>query len=205
MRLYRPGFLIRVFYPEAIFRISIHEKVLFITFDDGPHPDTTPLILKILDMYNIKAMFFCKGRASENHSNLIDKIIKSGHQVGNHGYDHLNGWLTPLKSYLDDVDKAAPFTSSIIFRPPYGRLRISQYLKLKEKYKIFFWDIMPYDFDKSMSPSDALRILLKRLRPGSVIVLHEKPGSEFLSYLPHFIEKALDKGYTFDLPEFLTG
>ena len=144
-----------------------------LTFDDGPDPDSTPQLLDILDKHDIKALFFCDGRAAEKYPDLINRMISKGHIIGNHGYNHLNGWKTSLKKYIADVVNAAPYTSSGLFRPPYGRLRFNQYRELKEKYKIVFWDIMPYDFDRSFGSGNSLRVLKKKLRRGSIIVLHD--------------------------------
>lgn len=200
MRLFRPGIFPACFYPEAVFRIKTGEKVLCLTFDDGPDPVSTPLILKILDRRHVNALFFCNGKAAEKYPDIIDAMISSGHLIGNHGYEHLNGWTTSLKCYLNNVTAAAPFTSEKIFRPPYGRLRLNQYRNLKTSYKIMFWDIMPFDFDYSFGKENSLRILVKKIRPGSVIVLHDTPGSSALSILNDFIEFSLDTGYRFILP-----
>ena len=93
--------------------------------------------------------------------------------------------------------KGRDVTSGKFFRPPYGRLRIRQYRILERTMRIVFWDIMPYDFDKKMSPETSYSILSHRARPGSVIVLHDKPESHALVYLDRFIRSSLEKGYTF--------
>jgi len=198
MRLFKPGFFVRLLYPEAFFRIRTTEKLLYLTFDDGPDPGSTPELLKILNKYNIKALFFCSGSAAEKYSDITGKIIGRGHLIGNHGYNHLNGWTTSLIRYIDDVKKAAPLTSSFFFRPPYGRLRISQYLRLKKKYKIIFWDIMPYDFDPAFEGKNSLHILKKKIRPGSIIVFHDTQKSNAPEFIEDFILFALNEGYKFD-------
>jgi peptidoglycan-N-acetylglucosamine deacetylase len=200
MRLFRPGFIAACLYPEAIFRIKTTEKLLYMTFDDGPNPDSTPQLLDILDQYNIKAVFFCDGRAAEKYPYLINQISSKGHVIGNHGYNHLNGWKTSTEKYTADIEKAAPTTSGSLFRPPYGRLRFGQYRKLKKKYRIVFWDIMPYDFDTSFGSENSLKILKSKIRPGSVIVLHDNPNSAANSILKEFIAYAVDEGYRFEIP-----
>jgi peptidoglycan/xylan/chitin deacetylase (PgdA/CDA1 family) len=97
MRLFRPCFIAGWLYPEAIFRIRTTEKLLCLTFDDGPDPGSTPQLLDILDKYNIKSLFFCDGRAAEKYPDLIKRMISRGHIIGNHGYSHLDGWRTSLK------------------------------------------------------------------------------------------------------------
>jgi peptidoglycan-N-acetylglucosamine deacetylase len=201
MRLFRPCFFAGWIYPDAIFRITTIEKLLYLTFDDGPHPDTTHQLLDILDKHNIKALFFCDGRAAEKYPGLINQIKIRGHIIGNHGYNHLNGWTTCLKRYISDVSDAEPYTSSSLFRPPYGHLRFDQYRKLKEKYKIVFWDIMPYDFDKSFGSRNSLRVLKKKIRRGSAIVLHDTKNSTVQDFLDEFINYSMSAGYRFVLPD----
>ncbi len=195
MRLFRPGFIACCLYPEAIFRIKTTEKLLCLTFDDGPNPDSTPQLLDILDQHQIKAVFFCDGRAAEKYPDLINQISSKGHIIGNHSYNHLNGWKTSTEKYVDDIDKAAALTSGSLFRPPYGRLRFEQYRKLKKKYKIVFWDLMPYDFDDSFGAENSLKILKSKIRPGSVIVLHDNPNSVAIKILEEFLTFAVKEGY----------
>jgi peptidoglycan/xylan/chitin deacetylase (PgdA/CDA1 family) len=200
MRLFSPGLFAGWIYPDALFRIRTPEKLLFLTFDDGPDPDSTPYLLDILDKYNIEAVFFCNGRQAEKYPHLMDQIKAGRHLIGNHGYSHLNGWITSMKNYLDDVNKAIPFTSSDLFRPPYGRLRLNQYSKLKKTFKIIFWDIMPYDFDSSFGPDNSLQILRNKIRSGSVIVLHDTSQSAANKIVEEFVAFASNRGFRFDLP-----
>jgi peptidoglycan/xylan/chitin deacetylase (PgdA/CDA1 family) len=204
MRLFRPFFLSDWLYPDALFRIKTTDKLLCLTFDDGPHTESTPVILKILEKHNINAIFFCDGQEAEIHPSLVDQIKSGGHLIGNHGYSHLNGWRTSTQHYVSDIDRSAPLTSSCLFRPPYGRLKISQYLQLKRRYKIVFWDLMPYDFDKSFHPAESYNLLLIKIRPGSVIVLHDQPSSSLIPFLHQFIETANHRGYRFVIPELST-
>ena len=198
MRLFRPCSIAGWLCPDALFRIKTDEKLLYLTFDDGPDPDSTPHLLDILDAHSVKGLFFCDGRAAEKYPDLVNRMISMGHIIGNHGYVHPDGWRTSIKGYVDDVAKAAACTSSVLFRPPYGRIRFAQYSKLKEMYKIVFWDIMPYDFDKSFGSSRSLLILKKKIRPGSIIVLHDTPNSNTLEFIEEFISFARVEGYRFE-------
>jgi peptidoglycan/xylan/chitin deacetylase (PgdA/CDA1 family) len=197
MRLFRPGLLARFLYPEAVFRIKGPEKLLYLTFDDGPDPESTPRLLKILDAANVRAAFFFSGLKVEKHPGLIDIVRKSGHIAGNHGYLHLDGLISPTEKYISNVKKAEDSTSSVFFRPPYGRLRPRQYRALKEKYRIILWDLMPYDFDTSFGARNTLRIMKRKCRPGSVIVLHDTPSSSACQILEEFIKYARTQGYDF--------
>lgn len=202
MRLFRPTFIGSCLYPEALFRIKTTEKILCLTFDDGPDPDSSLQLLEVLNKYKIKALFFCDGRAAEKHPEIIDKIKSKGNIIGNHGYNHLNGCNTPLKEYITDIENAARYTSSTLFRPPYGRLSRSQYRNLQQRYKIVFWDIMAYDFDTSFGKENSLKILKKKIRPGSIIVLHDKVSSCAGIILDEFLAHAVKSGYRFEIPEF---
>jgi peptidoglycan/xylan/chitin deacetylase (PgdA/CDA1 family) len=201
MRFFRPCFTGGWLYPGAIFRMKTEEKLLCLTFDDGPDTASTPQLLDILGKRSIKGIFFCNGRAAEKYPELMNQIIASGHLIGNHGYAHPDGWRTASEKYVADVSKASPMTSATLFRPPYGRLGLKQYRIIKQNYKIVFWDIMPYDFDWNFSSEKSFSILKKLIRPGSIIALHDKPASSALKFLPAFIEFAVENGYRFVLPE----
>jgi peptidoglycan/xylan/chitin deacetylase (PgdA/CDA1 family) len=202
MRLFRPGFLAGCLYPEALFRIKTTDKVLYLTFDDGPDKVSTPQLLDILARYNIRVLFFCNGNAAEKNPELMKLISSRGHLVGNHGYRHLDGWRTNSAKYNEDVRKASAFTSDKIFRPPFGRLSVKQKRILSGSYKIVFWDIMAYDFDVAFAGKECLSVLKRKIRPGSVIVLHDKESSCANAILEEFIMFAQGEGYRFELIDF---
>ncbi len=197
MRFFRPFLLSSWLFPEAVTRIRTSEKLIWLTFDDGPDPDSTPWILEILQSYNIKATFFCTGKSAGDYPELMTGIRMGGHIIGNHGYMHIDGWFTGKEDYIRNAEKAVPFTSGWLFRPPYGRLTPGQYNILSEKFRIILWDLMPYDFDRSFTARDSLNILMDKMRTGSIIVLHDKPDSSSQKYLDEFIGRSLDKGYDF--------
>jgi peptidoglycan/xylan/chitin deacetylase (PgdA/CDA1 family) len=199
MRLFRPFLLAGILYPEALFRIKGTGKTLYLTFDDGPDPVSTLTILKILEKHGIKAVFFCTGSKASEHPDLINAIKASGHVTGNHGYHHISGFSTSAREYVRNAVNAAELTSAELFRPPFGLLKISQYLLLRRKFKIVFWDLMPYDFDMSFGPENCLRVLKKKIRPGSIIVLHDTSQSSSLNILEDFIGFALGGGYKFGI------
>jgi peptidoglycan-N-acetylglucosamine deacetylase len=200
MRLFRPFYLLSWLFPEALFRIRTDSKVLYLSFDDGPDPESTPGILTILDEYNIKAVFFCNGLAAQKYPDLIETLRIKGHVVGNHGYSHYDGWKTATGIYCDDIKRASEFTSATLFRPPYGHLTLSQYATLRKTFKIVFWDIMPYDFDIKFGKERSLFILKRYIRNGSLIVLHDTGKSYSRVFLDDFLKSSLKKGYQFALP-----
>lgn len=174
--------------------------MLCLTFDDGPDPASTPGLLNILDHYQVKAVFFCSGQAAEKFPSLVEKIKEKGHIAGNHGFSHIDGWKTNTEDYCENADHASRFLPGSFFRPPYGRITISQYRKLKKKYRIIFWDLMAYDFDAGFGAAGSLSVLKRKIRRGSVIVLHDKPQSTANSILPEFLDSAISRGYRFVLP-----
>jgi peptidoglycan/xylan/chitin deacetylase (PgdA/CDA1 family) len=200
LRLFRPGIFSRVFYPGALFRFRTCEKILCLTFDDGPDPCSTPEILKILAKREVKALFFCTGRNAESYPRLVQEIIASGHKLGNHGYDHLDGWRSSYDDYFENVVKASAFLPGIFFRPPYGRMKPSQFRRLSKEHTIVMWDLMAYDFDKLFGAGRSLEILRRKIRAGSVIVLHDTPQSTVPDFLDDFLAYCIMRGYRFELP-----
>ncbi len=185
------------------------ERVLYLTFDDGPHPTVTPFVLDLLARYNAKATFFCIGQNVVRYARLYDRICNEGHRVGNHTHRHLNGWKTADRDYLADVKEAATYIDSPLFRPPYGRLRsaqanavpaaLSSSFSAADQGRIVMWDVLSGDFDTRLSGQDCFAICKKRIRPGSIIVMHdsEKAWPRLLVALPLLIEYALAEGYVF--------
>ncbi len=200
MRFFRPWIIVRWLYSDALFRIKTNDKVFCLTFDDGPDPESTPGLLDLLDSYKVRVLFFCSGRAAERYPHLMDEIRKRGHLIGNHGYNHPDGWKTSSGKYFDDIISASELTSDKFFRPPYCHMTLKQYRHLRRSFRIILWDIMPYDFDSDLDPLKSLEILKRKLRPGSLIVLHDAPGSSG-EIARRFLEYASFGGYRYVLPE----
>lgn len=200
MRLARPFFLAPILFREALFRIDTTEKILCLTFDDGPDRYTTLPILEILERSGIRAVFFCTGTMAETQPEVIGRIKSAGHIIGNHGYEHLSGFRTPADLYTDNVQAASGLTSSKIFRPPYGQITPTQYSILSRSYRIVFWDVMVYDFDPEFDYIRSLKMLKTSIRPGSIIVLHDKERSTAQLFLEDFIKFAKSEGYRFEIP-----
>jgi peptidoglycan-N-acetylglucosamine deacetylase len=197
IRFVRQPLPAKLLYPEALYKIPGPGKRLGLTFDDGPDPSSTPLILDILAKNSIKATFFCTGENVTNNPGLFARIATEGHVVGNHGYYHQDGRLTPVRKYCANAFRGRDITCSNLFRPPYGRLRLRQFKIIERKAKIVFWDMMPYDFDLKLSPEKILSIMKRNLRPGSIIVLHDNSVSKAPLVLQKFIDFARLLGYEF--------
>ncbi|MFM2207973.1 MAG: hypothetical protein RL213_1948 [Bacteroidota bacterium] len=175
------------------------EKVLYLTFDDGPIPEVTPWVLEQLDHFGAKATFFCIGNNVRKHRNVYQRILQSGHSVGNHTYHHLNGWSTFNSDYFKDIELCNRLVGSELFRPPYGKIRPTQIARLKYAYRIIMWDVLSRDYDRNLTGETVLNTVLENSRPGSIIVFHDSlKAEERLRYaLPKVLEHFSAKGYRF--------
>jgi len=196
---------LKKWYPDLIWDIShpADEKVLYLTFDDGPHPRATPFVLDTLRTYGAKATFFCIGKNVREHPNIYRRILEEGHRVGNHTQHHINGWKTRDKAYLEDVREAARYIDSDLFRPPYGRISAFQASLLRKppfEYKVIMWDVLSADFDRKLSPERCSRNVIRHARPGSIIVWHdsEKAFPRVEVALPVVLGHFQEKGYRFE-------
>lgn len=189
----------RALYPQLTWHKSRDQRTLYLTFDDGPIPNVTPSILKILKEHQIKATFFCVGENIQKYPDIFEAIVNDGHAIGNHTYHHLKGWKTPKEDYLQDVAHCQKLTKSNLFRPPYARGTRAQYKQLKKSYDIIMWDVMSGDFDLSITPQRCLENVLKHSESGSIIVFHDNIKAEprVLYTLPKAIEHWMQKGYRF--------
>jgi peptidoglycan/xylan/chitin deacetylase (PgdA/CDA1 family) len=196
----RPPFFLKWYYRNLIWHKDTTEKVVYLTFDDGPIPNVTDFVLNTLKSYDIKATFFCIGDNIRKHPHLFEKLKLQGHTIGNHTYNHLKGWKTDDKAYLDNVLKCQEFTGTNLFRPPYGRIRKSQINALKSTFEIIMWDVLSGDFDTSLSAEKCCENVIKNVRNGSIIVFHDslKAWDRLHYALPKSIAFLLDKGYRFE-------
>jgi len=186
--------------PSYTWRVPTTEKTLYLTFDDGPIPVVTPWVLETLRTYAAKATFFCVGDNVQKHPEVFQQVISEGHAVGNHTFNHLNGWKTDTNTYLENVAQCSRVFNSKLFRPPYGRLRPQQLKALKSEYQIVMWDILSGDFSQKISGDTCLQQVMQYARPGSIVVLHDSLKAERnLRYvLPRVLEGLGGEGFRFE-------
>ncbi len=197
-----PGWLEQL-YKECTWSIPVNDKTIYLSFDDGPHPEITPFVLDELKKYNAKASFFCIGKNVQAYPEVYKRIIEEGHSVGNHSFSHLNGWNTDDAIYLDDIVAAKEYIHSNLYRPPYGRIKRSQLKQLAApvlELKTIMWTVLSGDFDTGISPEKCLQNVLTRTEPGAIIVFHdsEKAAERMRYALKGTLEYFSKKGYFFE-------
>ena len=167
------------FCPQIVFGIKTEEKVVALTFDDGPHPIFTIELLKLLAEFNVKATFFVSGKNIEQHKDLVKQIVDNGHELGNHAYSHRN-MIFKTTSFIrneivktDDLIKSCGADVPNIVRPPFGRFLLSAlYVFCKLKKKVILWNIPTKDY-KAKHPKLIVRKVYRKLKPGGIIVMHD--------------------------------
>ncbi|MFD2554702.1 polysaccharide deacetylase family protein [Sphingobacterium tabacisoli] len=194
-------FFLRWMYPSVTWNRSRLDKKIYLTFDDGPIPEITPWILDVLKEYQVKATFFCVGANIVKHPDIFQRLLREGHRIGNHTYNHLKGWDTPDDSYMENVRLCQTHTQTNLFRPPYARAKKSQINILKKDFELIYWDVLSGDFDLNLSPEKCYNNVLKHTKNGSIIVFHDnlKAIPRVKYTLPKVIEHFLKKGFTFDI------
>jgi len=192
---------LRKFFPGAIWDINTNEKIIYLSFDDGPHPQISPFVLAELKKYDAKATFFCIGDNVKKFPQIFQQLIDEGHAVGNHTMHHLNGWKTNDEEYLLDIAKAKQYIDSSLFRPPYGRISTSQLRKLSIHYQLstIMWSVLAGDWVESLSPEKCFRQVKNNIYPGCIVVFHdsEKANEKMRFVLPKLLAHFSKMGYQF--------
>ncbi|RRJ91767.1 polysaccharide deacetylase family protein [Flavobacterium macacae] len=195
---------------KYIWDIKNSENKIYLTFDDGPIPEVTEWVLETLKQHEVKATFFCIGDNIKKHPAIFQKVIESGHSIGNHTFNHLKGWNSRKEEYIKNTllceEAINEKTKNLnlktkIFRPPYGKIKPSQSKVLRKMgYKIIMWDVLSVDYDKEISPEQCLENIIKNTVPGSIIACHDSlKAFKNLEYaLPKAIEYLKNKGFVFE-------
>jgi len=203
---FRTPFILPLLYPTLMWREPLQEPTLYLTFDDGPMPGPTDFVLEQLKAKNIEGTFFCIGDNIRKHQETFAKIFDSNHAIGNHTFNHLNGWKTERQKYYENIcqcqmmldgNKKTGRTSSL-FRPPYGRITFPQ-VRMLSNFRIVMWDVLTHDYNKGMSPEYCLKKSIAATRNGSIVVFHDSLKAErnMRYVLPRYIDHFASQGYTF--------
>jgi peptidoglycan/xylan/chitin deacetylase (PgdA/CDA1 family) len=170
--------------------------MVYLTFDDGPHPDITPWVLDVLRTHGAKATFFVVGSRVQRYPEVMERMRSEGHAIGNHTMTHPDGWLTPVTAYMDEFRRCAELTGATLFRPPYGRITPTQYRNIAPHARVVMWDVLSADFDSKCSPDRCVTNVLDNVRPGSIIVFHDsqKAWPRLEKALPAVLNGLKEKG-----------
>lgn len=195
--------ILKIAYPKRLWQLPSHkEKVIYLTFDDGPIPEVTPWVLQLLKKYHAKATFFCLGKNIEKHPEILQQLKEEGHQLGNHTFHHLNGWKVSIDKYLQDIIQFEKLGNSThYFRPPYGKCTSTQAKAIiKKGYHIVMWDIISEDYDQHISPEHCLHTVLSQAKNGSIVIFHDslKAEKNLRQVLPKVLAYYSRKGYVFE-------
>jgi len=198
-RVRLPGFITSL-YKGAVWRFHETEPTVYLTFDDGPIPEMTPWVLDLLRDEEIQGTFFCVGENVMKYPEVYQRILNEGHSVGNHTFSHCQGLKTNDQEYFNDIERAAGYVDSDLFRPPHGWMRFSQYLYLKNQFRIMMWDVISCDYDARMSPEKVFSNITEFVRPGSIITFHDsiKAKRNLTETLLPAIRWMKENGYQFE-------
>ena len=199
-----PSWLPKLF-KNYTWKIKTTEPIIYLTFDDGPDPKPTQFVLDTLLQYHAKATFFCVGENIQKHRKIAQEIINQGHVLANHTMNHLKGWQTSHDDYVKNTNKCQEtlkeYSTSSLFRPPYGRITKRQTKSLKESgYEIIMWDLISYDYDDKIDINQALKQLIRYSKPGSIVVFHDssKAWKQLKQMLPKYMHALNNQGYSFE-------
>lgn len=198
----QPPLLIKLFYPNVLWREKTKEKIVYLTFDDGPIPQVTPWVIEELKKHNIKATFFCVADNVRKHPEIFESLANNDFVVGNHTYSHKPVSKTGIDDYIKDIEKSKKYISSNIFRPPHGIIYPWHVRKIRQHFKkIVCWDVLTMDYRNDLTANDVFENVKKFVRPGSVIVFHDslKAWDRLQYALPMTIEYLKKEGYSFGI------
>lgn len=199
MIIEQPAKWLRWIYPHALWRMDKNEHAVYLTFDDGPIPQSTPFILDTLRKFGIKATFFMVGDNVRKYPKLYEQIVAEGHQVGNHTFHHLGSFKHWAITYGYDVQDANELIHSHLFRPPHGWMRHAVYWWLSRKFTIVMWDLVTRDYSKWLTADDVVNNVKRYARNGSIITFHDslKSIDKLQTALPKSLQWLKDQGYEF--------
>lgn len=197
MIIEQPAKFLRWLYPHALWRMNPSERVVYLTFDDGPIPEATPFILDQLDQFGVKATFFMVADNVRKYPELYKEIVKRGHQVGNHTYHHMGSFKHWTLTYAVDVTEANGLIHAKYFRPPHGWLRHTVYWWVKLHYRVVMWDLVTRDYSKWLNANDVFNNIKKYTRNGSIITFHDslKSIDKLRTALPRSLQWLKEQGY----------
>ena len=167
----------KLLFPRLVWNVP-NDSNVYLTFDDGPHPITTPKVLEVLKHFGVKATFFCVGENIQRYPEIIQDIEREGHVIGNHTYHHENGWSIPVDTYIESITRTSELIKSNLFRPPYGRINLRSINRLKNAgYQIIMWSWLSKDYNTNLKNTTIISAA-KHIKAGDVLVFHDSQKTE---------------------------
>ncbi len=201
MIIEQPARILRLFYPHALWRMGQTERVVYLTFDDGPIPEATPFILDVLEREGVKATFFMVGDNAAKYPHLLEEVRRRGHRIGNHTFHHLKGFGWRVWDYLVDIKQAEDLLQTDrLFRPPHGWMAPIRYRILRHLgWRVVMWDVVTRDYSRLLTADDVLDNVKRLTRPGSIITMHDslKSIDKLKQALPEAVRWLKEQGYEF--------
>ncbi|PZX56560.1 polysaccharide deacetylase family protein [Algoriphagus chordae] len=195
--------LVQRLFPDRIWRKDAGENTVYLTFDDGPVPGVTDYVLQQLAKRNQKATFFVVGDNVRKYPELAQEIISAGHAIGNHTYNHLNGWKTEKSIYLDNIERCDRMLEDVVgmkpklFRPPYGLVKSSQAAEISKFHQIVMWNMLSGDYDHKLKSEKVLSKSIRHTKEGSIVLFHDQLKTKELlpKILPQYLDFILENGW----------
>jgi len=190
-------------FPSVLWHTEEHK--LHITFDDGPHPEATPIALEVLQKRKIRATFFLVGSRVAQYPQLAKTIAQEGHAVGNHTLTHPNLFLKPRPQQTYEIVEADKIIAEAVgsrpafFRPPYGYFDlITLDIAERTNHKVVLWDVDSRDFEVS-SPTSITANVTKKARAGAILLFHDNDatGRKLRGVLDPIFDRLEERGFDF--------
>lgn len=199
--------LVQRLFPKRLWRKSAEEKTVYLTFDDGPVPGVTDYVLEELTKRDQKATFFMVGDNVAKYPSLAQEIVSAGHKLGNHTFNHMNGWKTEKSIYLDNVELCDKVLGDVLgiktelFRPPYGLIKSSQAVEVSRFHQLVMWDMLSGDYDRNLKSEVVLKKSVQYTKPGTIAVFHDQIKTKELlpKILPQYLDFIQDMGWKADV------
>lgn len=194
-------YILRKLFKQLIYwNIKTSDKVLYLTFDDGPIPEVTPKVLTLLDQFNAEATFFMVGENIDKYPDTYHQVKEAGHAIGNHSYNHIKSWKNTNEEYYSNIEKASKLIEGKLFRPPHGQIKLKQLKDLSKKYNIILWSVLSGDFDTKLSPQKCAKNVIKNSKNGSIIVFHDslKAQDRMIYSLEKTLKHFNELGFSFN-------
>ncbi len=191
--------ILKWFYPNRVWGISVSSPTVFLTFDDGPDPEITPWLLDFLSEQDVKATFFCVGANCIKYPELHSRILEDGHAIGNHTMNHENGFKTSNEDYLKSIHEASKVVQSDLFRPPYGRMKKTVEKNILVDFRIVMWSWLSYDYDRKVSSKKIIEEA-SEIESGDILVFHDnkKTKDRLKEILPPVVAQLKKRSIKFE-------